>query len=87
MLTDKNFNSKEDHLRPQLFEKIKPLLEPKTIFCVEVSRLQISDIQNMSITVENIDIYPLISHLLQLTPNQKIDGDLDRISDVLLKEE
>jgi predicted AlkP superfamily pyrophosphatase or phosphodiesterase len=38
-------------------------------------------------TVENIDIYPLISHLLQLTPNQKIDGDLDRISDVLLKED
>ena len=38
-------------------------------------------------TFENIDIYPLISHLLQLTPNQKIDGDLDRISDILLKEE
>jgi ectonucleotide pyrophosphatase/phosphodiesterase family protein 5 len=38
-------------------------------------------------TVENIDIYPLISHLLQLTPNQKIDGNLDRISDILLKED
>ena len=35
-------------------------------------------------TVENIHIYPLIIEILGLVPNDKIDGDLDLIKDVLI---
>jgi len=34
---------------------------------------------------ENVDIYPLITEILQLTPNPEIDGDLENIKDVLSK--
>ena len=34
---------------------------------------------------ENVDIYPLITEILQLTPNPEIDGDLENIEDVLSK--
>jgi len=34
---------------------------------------------------ENVDIYPLIAEILQLTPNPEIDGDLENIEDVLSK--
>ncbi len=35
-------------------------------------------------TLENIHIYPLIAEILGLTPNDKIDGNLDKIRDVLI---
>ncbi len=34
-------------------------------------------------TVENIHIYPLIAEILDLVPNENIDGSLEKISDVL----
>jgi len=34
-------------------------------------------------TLRNIDIYPLICKILKIEPNQKIDGNLERIEFIL----
>lgn len=36
-------------------------------------------------TVENIHIYPLIAEILGIIPNENIDGNLEKISDVLIE--
>ena len=36
-------------------------------------------------TFENVNIYPLIANILQLTPNTDIDGNLENIADILSK--
>jgi hypothetical protein len=33
--------------------------------------------------MENIHIYPLIAEILGLTPNDKIDGSLEKVRDLL----
>ncbi|HBR86986.1 MAG TPA: alkaline phosphatase family protein, partial [Candidatus Marinimicrobia bacterium] len=34
-------------------------------------------------TIENIHIYPLIAKLLGIIPYEKIDGDLEKVKDLL----
>jgi hypothetical protein len=35
--------------------------------------------------INNIDIYPLIAHILNIIPNNKIDGKLENVQHILVK--